>query len=319
MLYFHLELTYVFCCVALFFINYRQHIFFIISFDMKDIRTKIKRQIEIVGSVISSNDILTIDELAFKFSCEALTIKRDMNELRANGIDIHSVSKKGVVIGGTLSNEKILELLKIYFTLSVDGEQFDKATSILAKKLKQKSISIITILNNSIEDSTVIEIEYKKLHSKIISKYRLEPLMIFKNDNNWRLLAMEKGITKQFIVDKIINLKRTNERFIKPAKKTTDEIFETSFKSWLSDDRYFVKLKIEESLASRIKLKQLLDTQKIIENEDGTIIFEAVVNTLGEIASWIVSNGKSITVIEPHELKNIVIRIAQGVLKNYDS
>lgn len=286
---------------------------------MKDIRTKIKRQIEIVGNVVSSEDILTIDDLAYKFKCEALTIKRDMKELRANKIDIHSISKKGVVIEKPISDEKLLELLKVYFTLSVNGQQFDRATSLLAKKLKHKSISTITILHNSIEESAIIEIEYEKLHNKIISKYRLEPLMIFNNDNNWRLLAMEKGVTKQFIIDKIINVKSTSDKFKKAAKKFTNEIFETSFKSWLGDDRYSVKLKLEESLASRIKLKQLMETQKLVENKDGTVIFETVVNSLDEIASWIVGNGKSITVIEPTELKNIVIQIAQGVLKNYDS
>lgn len=285
---------------------------------MKDIRTKIKRQIEIVGSIINSTESITIDDLAYKYDCEALTIKRDMNELRANGIDIHSVSKKGIVIVNQLSNAKILELLKIYFSLSINREQFDKATTLLAKKLNQNSISVVTSLHNSIENSTIIKIEYKKLHSKVFKNYELKPLMIFKNENNWRLLAIENGMTKQFLVDSISNVKCTNNKFKKPPQKSINGIFETSFKSWLSNDKYSVKLKIEAALASRILTKQLMEMQQIIENKDGTIIFETVVNSLDEIASWIVSNGKSITVIEPTELKENVIGIAQGALKNYE-
>ena len=47
-------------------------------------------------------------------------------------------------------------------------------------------------------------------------------------------------------------------------------------------------------------------------------ILETVVNSLKEIASWIVSRGEGVIVIEPSELRELVIKTAHGVLNNYD-
>ena len=60
-----------------------------------------------------------------------------------------------------------------------------------------------------------------------------------------------------------------------------------------------------------------MEFQKIIEYPDGSIEYETIVNSLKEIASWIVSRGEGVIVLEPDELKNKVIKIAKGVLKNY--
>ncbi len=56
----------------------------------------------------------------------------------------------------------------------------------------------------------------------------------------------------------------------------------------------------------------------IEEETDGSIIYEFVVNSLKEISSWIVSRGEGIIVLEPEELRTLVIETAKGVLNNYD-
>lgn len=54
-----------------------------------------------------------------------------------------------------------------------------------------------------------------------------------------------------------------------------------------------------------------------MNRQDGSIIYETVVNSLNEIASWIVSRGKGVVVLEPESLKKLVIKTAEDVLKNY--
>lgn len=60
-----------------------------------------------------------------------------------------------------------------------------------------------------------------------------------------------------------------------------------------------------------------MESQKIKENPDGSIIIEITVNSLNEIAAWIVSRGYGVKVIEPVELKKQVIKLAKDTLKNY--
>ncbi len=70
--------------------------------------------------------------------------------------------------------------------------------------------------------------------------------------------------------------------------------------------------------AERVKPRMLVADQKITKNPDGSIIFECTVNSLGKIAAWIVSRGEGVKVIEPEELRLLLIRLAQGVLINYN-
>ena len=284
---------------------------------MKDVRTKIKRQIELLGAVLSAKETVTIEDLAFRFNCEALTIKRDMQALRSMGIPIHSEGKKGVTLDNPPKDERIIELLENYFAVTVNEHGFNKATALLVRKLKQNSTPVVTKLNNAIEKGLITEIDYKKADAREIKTYRLEPYMIFQSEKVWRLLARDKGILKQFLLDRISAVRRTDAKFRKPSKKTLKEIFETSFRSWLGDERFKVVLKFEEPWASRIKPRQLMEAQKITDNKDGSIIFETTVNSLDEIASWIVSRGKGVIVLEPEELKENVIYLAKGVLENY--
>ena len=67
---------------------------------MQDLKSKLKRQIEILGVCLSqdySGHISTFD-LAEIFSVEELTVKRDLQSLRKFGVLIHSVKGKGVIL-----------------------------------------------------------------------------------------------------------------------------------------------------------------------------------------------------------------------------
>lgn len=60
-----------------------------------------------------------------------------------------------------------------------------------------------------------------------------------------------------------------------------------------------------------------MDTESIVENEDGSAVITVTVNSLTEIASWIASRGKEVKVLEPNELKDRVVEIGKGILSNY--
>ena len=284
---------------------------------MKDLRVKLRRQAELLCKVLSSDEKLTTTDLAFEFGCEELTIKRDMQELRAREIDIHSKASKGVEIDSAISDEKLKEIISGYFAITVEEDNYNKATALLVKKQKYNALKIITSLQKGIEKALKVKLLYNKPYQTNPNSYLLEPLMVFQSENSWRLLARDGNLLKQFLLNRMKEIEVTDKKFRKPSKSTIQSIFNTSFKSWLGDDRYNVVLKVEEPWATRLKPTQLMEVQKMTENNDGSITLELVVNSLGEISSWIVAKGKGVTVVEPEELRNNVIDIAKGVLENY--
>ena len=85
----------------------------------------------------------------------------------------------------------------------------------------------------------------------------------------------------------------------------------------VGEDTYSIKLSFSSYWADRLKPKQLLDSETFTTMPDGSIEYTATVNSLDEIAGWIVTRGEGVKVISPPELKTRVIELAEGVLKNY--
>lgn len=284
---------------------------------MIDIRTKVKRQTEILGLVIANPGKFQILDFEVIYNVNKLTIKRDLRELRAIGIDIHSVSRQGIQLFSKIDPELINKILTQYVGFAVNFNSFDQASRLLIRKLHHNAIAFMAALQISIENSNLVRILYQKPEEKTIDERIVEPYCIFQSEKNWRLLANHNKVIKQFLIGHIKSLEILDKRFKPISKKELDGIFCTSFRSWIGNERYDIRLKLSPVWAKRIKPRQLMESQKVTELEDGSIIYETTVNSLEEVASWVVSRGKGVIVLEPEKLKRLVIDLAEGVLKNY--
>lgn len=285
---------------------------------MFDFQSKFKRQIEILGLCLASQvkkPLRTI-ELAEYFRVEELTIKRDLQDLRGYGIDIHSNKKSGVCLTTELSKEKLVDIILHYAGLNHNDYALDKSTSLLVEKRGVDALSNMVALQLCIDNSEAVLIDYNKRASNIEEAKLVEPLLIFQNEGSWRLLAVADGIMKQYILDKLVKVKTSGNNFEKGNYNLSD-LFKYSWKSWLGDEKHKIKLWLSPFWAERVKPRMLVADQKITKNEDGSIIFECTVNALNEIAGWIVSRGVGVKVLEPEELKDEVINLARGALNNY--
>ena len=79
-------------------------------------------------------------------------------------------------------------------------------------------------------------------------------------------------------------------------QQEVDALFEHSFRSWIGTEHHTVRLRLDRTWAERIKPQQLMESQVITENPDGSIVLETTVNSLDEVASWVVSRGAGVTV-----------------------
>ena len=279
-----------------------------------------KRQLEIVGICLSQNypGHLSTFDFADMFGVEELTIKRDLKDLRGEGIDIHSVRGRGVHLTSSLSEEKLRELIQQYTAVSISYETVDKSTGLMVNRLSDKALANLVILQMCIETHKKVLIDYEKESEGVVDFRReVAPHRIFQRDNYWRVLALENGILKQFHLNKIIDARATNFKFEPLPEEKVDEVFKYSWRSWLGDERFNIKLQMSHIWADRLLPKQLMEHEKITELEGGSVIYETTVNTLDEIAGWIVSRGSGVRVLEPEELKEKVVKLARESLGNY--
>ncbi len=284
---------------------------------MLELQTKIKRQIEILGIAVDNPLGWKPVDLSELYGCEELTIKRDLQELRSYGFDLHSEKKRGVRLGTPLDTTQIKELLVQYIGLSNSDYAIDRATTLMVKKLREKSLSNIVSLQRCIDLNLVASIDYQKESDELERGREIHPLLIFQSDGYWRVLAVNEGKIKQYHLIKILAVLPTERKFKKVPREQIDELFRFSFKSWIGSERHSVKIKLSPLWADRVRPQLMIETQSLTEGPDGAVVFEATVNSLLEVASWVATKGAGVEVLEPAQLREMVIALARGTLKNY--
>jgi predicted DNA-binding transcriptional regulator YafY len=284
---------------------------------MLELQTKIKRQIELLGIAVDNPHGCKPVDLSELYDCEELTIKRDLQELRSYGFDLHSEKKRGIRLGAPLDPKQIKELIIQYVGLSNSDYAVDKATSLMVKKLREKALSNVVTLQRCIDQTLTARIDYQKETDELEEEREIHPLLIFQSDGYWRVLAANEGKIKQYHLNKILAVRATERRFRRVPQDQIDDLFRYSFKSWIGTDRHTVRIRLSRLWADRIRPLLMIETQRLTEHPDGSVVFEATVNSLVEVASWVVTKGEGVEVLEPAQLREMVLALARGAMKNY--
>lgn len=285
---------------------------------LNNLQSKLKRQIEIVGLTLASdkNVHYSLTDFADMFEVDEVTIKRDLKDLRFSGIPISSYKGRGIMIKNGLNNEVTREFLLEYVGFCYSRNIFDKSTSLLIEKQNYDALGNFVQLQICIEKRFCAEIDYHN-HNYEYEQRTIKPLFIFHSEGSWRLLTQDGESVKQFHLDKIRKVKMSSTKFERISDEKLEEYFRYSWGSWIGKDKIKVKLQLDKTWGERLKLRTLIKDQSFELQEDGTLIFCVTVNTLHEIASWIVSRGKGCKVLEPIELKERVIQLAKETIENY--
>jgi predicted DNA-binding transcriptional regulator YafY len=227
------------------------------------------------------------------------------------------VPKKGLIVEGKASDEIIRSLLAQYIIISqLEGTQ-NKATEALVNIRRQESLVIFAIIQRCIDHSKKAQIKYKSAGNPSVSSKVIEPLLLFERENCWRLIANENSKRKQFVVEKIISAKETEQTFIPPDKGKLKNALDISFGAWIDDKSIPVTILFSRDWLYSGKLPHLMKGQENKELSDGSIMVSFKVSYLEDLARWIVARGGEVIALEPKELRKRVKEFAEGVLKRH--
>jgi len=283
---------------------------------MPTLSDKLKRQIEILGLCLQTPEGLSKADLEIEFTRDSPTIARDLRDLRSFGVDIHS-TKRGITIYNPIKAETIRSLIVQYIGISQSSVTYDRSTAFLVRRFKEKALIHIVTLQRCIENGCKALIDYEKTPGNIEKDRVIAPLLLFQAEQEWRLLAENEEVRKQFIVSKMKRVRQTKDTFTKPPQDELHGLITSSWGGWLGGPLLSVKIEFAPHWAERVAHRQFTANQKITRRSDGSAILEAEVNGMAEIAAWIVSRGKGVRVLEPNALRLQVIELAKDSLSNY--
>jgi predicted DNA-binding transcriptional regulator YafY len=180
--------------------------------------------------------------------------------------------------------------------------------------------NVIEKISKGIFDRKVIEIEYYTMSRKKKTRRKVAPYKIWYFDGTFYLVG-NCGLREDiriFALDRIRKLKLTQEPFELPEDFNVDDFMQSSFGVFRGKPEK-VRIWFAADVAGYISERTWHETQKIVPQNDGSIIFEAEVAGTDEIKFWVMKWGSNALVLGPQALREEIQSEAKAVLQNYDS
>lgn len=179
---------------------------------------------------------------------------------------------------------------------------------------------ILNTLEKGLNERHRMRVLYSSLRSNVLKEYLIDPYaMVFKR-HSWYMIAYshEHKSVRQFKLQRFRHAEDTGESFEIPNDFSIDEYFRLSWEVWAGGEPTNVKVRFSPEVAQIIMESRRHLTQIVHPQPDGSVIFEACVSGIEEIAIWIMGYGKDAEVLEPRVLVEYIYDHAKDLVALYD-
>ncbi|MBS1517906.1 MAG: WYL domain-containing protein [Bacteroidetes bacterium] len=204
--------------------------------------------------------------------------------------------------------------------LSIHIRDLENIFSFRIRNSRSVDNKIFGIIKDALVENRTIDCIYQTGYTGKISRRKLDPYHFVNDKGEWYLIAFchrDKSI-KLFSVSRFKSVNITGPDFVKSDKFSADKYFENSFGIFSGSRKSFkVKISFDRDSARYVREKTWHSSQKIHEKNDGSLILEMKVNSKDEIKHWVLSWGKSCSLLYPKKLANEMREELKSALKNY--
>lgn len=185
-----------------------------------------------------------------------------------------------------------------------------------------KGLQHFTPIFNAIKNKRALTIQYQGFRQPLPAKFLFHPWYLKQYNNRWFLFGWNEqhGSLSNLAIDRILKISESNLNFRENLIIDFEEYFEDAIGVSINQEQKPVKviLEIKKDLWPYIHSKPLHGSQKTkIICENYTII-ELMVLFNYELISTVFSFGDGVKVIEPLELRTILIDKAKQMLSQYE-
>jgi proteasome accessory factor B len=164
-------------------------------------------------------------------------------------------------------------------------------------------------------------LDYRKPGSKTVEQRVVDPFHLANINGEWFLFAfchLRQDI-RTFVPARMVEVKMTGKTIKRPAGFSLSRHLRDSFGVHTGQGNYLVTVHFKGFAADYIREKKWHPSQKLREISDGCVELSLNLSSLIEVQRWILSWGANAEVIEPVELKEMIIQSARKVLNQYSS
>ena len=213
---------------------------------------------------------------------------------------------KGTVLYESLESlfDKIKTTLPPAYLKYLD--RMENSLEIKAKPTKHfvKMQDMIDRISDAVIQKRLVEIVYYTMSRRKETQRKVAPYKIWFFDATFYLIGNcgLRDDVRIFALDRIKSIRTTNETFDLPADFNVDEFMKSSF-GVFHGEPVKVQIWFAADIAQYIQERTWHETQKIVAQEDGSIVFEAKVAGTKEIENWVLKWGAKAKVLAPESLR----------------
>jgi predicted DNA-binding transcriptional regulator YafY len=272
---------------------------------------ELQRQIEMAALIFEQPDKYSESDLAKYFFTSEATIRRDVKILRDMGIIVHS-RKRAYDIKLTLKELNFL----ITTYLAFGNNETIKNLKLIHEKFKNKTLNFFVQTMKAVREKKVIEIEYKSVKTDRYQWRTVTPVSFYNAGKTHYLIAIHDQIPKIFTIERIHSARYPNQKSPIKEVPSLNELFKYSWGSFTGGAVTKVRLRFRENLEKYMAEKFWIETQEIIHTDDG---FEIAIEVKlsNEFIAWVMGWGDQVTILEPKELKDAVLKKAKAIADLY--
>lgn len=203
------------------------------------------------------------------------------------------------------------------------SNQLEKIKSLFATSSKlSKDYSgkedIIDSLRGAILQKKICSITYHSFYDDKIKNFKIDPLYFFENDGGLYVFVNKTDFNqiRTLAVERIQKMEITGSSFEYPKDFDPEKLLSSAF-DIIYDDPIEAKIWFSADQARYVKERNWSKDQKVIDQDDGSIILEIKSSGWWHVRKWIMSFGSEAKVLEPEELRKEIIQEFNTAMDNY--
>ena len=174
----------------------------------------------------------------------------------------------------------------------------------------------------SMLDNTEMELHYRKYMSEDEEVRHIRPYAVKEFAKRWYIVAYseEASALRVYVMDRILALKPTGEKFKMPKGFQVDDLFESSYGIYLPEGEEPVLVKFRTTLREAAYLQDLPlhPSQVFLGSEGDFCLFALRVIPNPNFIMELVKHGGRLEILEPESLRKQVKQELRNALKLYE-
>ena len=251
----------------------------------------IERRGEILADILRGETKSKAD-YAFEHKVAEITINRDLQWFRQNGIPVYSKNGK-VIIEGKFAKSNLNRILSEYLSVKLNASFYLDNIEAVSYSHSKVYFQNLVLVTKAVKEKREIKIHYKRITDGIEVVYNVKPVKLLLSGFNWIMQAIKEGesLVKIFYVTRIRNI------------ELLDKNFELESPKQQSKEQEKIKIKFSKSVRAQLTDKIWFPEFELTEDEEGNVILETEQEINNALAGWCVSWWDKIEILEPDYLK----------------